>query len=416
MILHENNEARLLNIIRWGNNPFKKFVSTSEIKEELDFVKSRDNLINTIKTVVKENNNFILPIIGDVGSGKTHLYWALKNSLYYYNTFYISLESVYKKFFYNIYSEFLETLELAPLKFVVNQLCEDWGALERKYGFFHVVDIEKVKQTAFEQLSAKYCEIESQTLKDAINGITTHQLDPFKKIEAERWLLGKLMDAKELSTLNLSHDLHKGKNAYILLRLLIENSKLGTILFIDDFERIIRITKVQDDIPEQVFDPSWLYGTEKSPNDFASEKVFSKIMQLQRIEGLRIIITLKSEEALDQIKKKYQDIDPELFPLIKEPIYLKNFIEGDIFELYKNTMLNFYNIIECNEFAKTFEENYFPLNLNILKNIYYQTQGNPRAIIKILIKIFNEIIEDEESLGIILKKYENHDKNQNSID
>ena len=409
MILHENNEARLLNIIRWGNNPFKKFVSTSEIKEELDLAKSRNGLIKNIKSIVTQNSIFILPIIGDVGSGKTHLFWALKNYLYRYNTFYISLESVYKKFFYNIYSEFLGNLEIGPLKFVVNQLCEKWGALERKYGFFHVIDIEKVKQIAFKLLSTKYSEIESETLIDAINGITTHQLDPYKKIEAERWLLGKLMDAKELSTLQLSHDLHKGKNAYILLRLLIENSKLGTILFIDDFEKIIKIMKPQDDSPEEFFDPSWLYGTKMSPNDIASEKIFTKIIQLQKIEGLRIIITLKSVESLEQIKKKYQDMDLGLLQLIKEPLFLKNYSEDDTFEFYRNNMSRFYNSIECSEFAQAFEDLYFPLNKIILKNIFEHTQGNPRATIKILIKIFNELIDDEESLDLILKKYEKFD-------
>ncbi|NHJ19755.1 MAG: hypothetical protein EAX91_02340 [Candidatus Lokiarchaeota archaeon] len=407
MILYENNSARLLNIIKWGNNPFKKFVSTSEIKEELDFVKSREGLINRIKTIVKEDRNFILPVIGEVGSGKTHLYWALKNSLYYYNTFYISLESVYKKFFYNIYSEFIEKLEIAPLKFVVNQLCENWGALERKYGFFQVVDIEKIKKTAINQLSAKYSEIEPEILKDAITGITTHQLDPYKKIEAERWLLGKLLDAKELSILNITHDLHKGKNAYVLLRLFIENSKLGTILFIDDFEKIVGISNPQDDLVEEVFDPSWLYGAERSPNDIASEKIFSKITQLQNIDGLRVIITLKSIDSLEQIKKKYQDIDSELLPPIKEPIFLENFSEEDIFELYKSTMRNFFNNIECNEFTKEFENNYFPLNSTILKNVFRQAHGNPRVIIKTLIRIFNEIIEDEEDLETILKNYEN---------
>ncbi|MHA2288608.1 MAG: hypothetical protein ACXABG_07465 [Promethearchaeota archaeon] len=408
MILHENNEARLLNTIRWGNNPFKKFVSTSEIKEELDLEESRAQLIDDIKSIVKQNDNFILPIIGSVGSGKTHLFWALKNNLYYYNTFYISLESVYKKFFYNIYSEFIENLGIGPLKFVVNQLCESWGALERKYGFFHVVDIEKVKKNAFQQLSAKYGEIEAETLIDAINGITIHQLDPYKKIEAERWLLGKLMDAKELSTLNLSHDLHKGRNAYVLLRLLIENSKLGTILFIDDFERIIKIHKAQDDSADEVFSPSWLYGSELSPNDIASEKVFAKIIQLQKIEGLRVIITLKSIESLEQIKKKYQSMDPDLLELIKEPLYLKNFREDDMFRFYKSTMNAFYDSNQCSEFTKTFEASYFPLNSNILTKIYEQAQGNPRAIIKVLIKIFNEIIEDEENLEEIIKKYENY--------
>jgi hypothetical protein len=412
MILYESSKARLLNIIRWGNNPFKKFVCTSEIKEELDLVKSRDDLIKHIISIVEQNNNFILPIIGDVGSGKTHLFWALKNNLYYYNTFYISLESVYKKFFYNIYSEFIENLETGPLKFVVNQLCEKWGALERKYGFFHVVDIEKVKQVAFKQLSTKYREIESETLNDAINGITTHQLDPYKKIEAERWILGKLMDAKELSTLNLSHDLHKGKNAYIMLRLLIENSKLGTILFIDDFEKIISIAKPQDETLEEIFDPSWLYGSEMNPNDIASEKIFTKIIQLQQIEGLRIIITLKSIQSLEQIKNKYQDFDSELLSLIKEPLYLKNFSGDDIFEFYRNTMSTFYDSIECNEFSQAFEDPYFPLNELTLNNIFEHTQGNPRAIIKILIKIFNKIIDDEENLDLILKKYEKLDNYQ----
>ena len=407
MKLYENSEERLLNIIRWGNNPFKKFVSTSEIKEDLDLVKSRDNLIKNIISIVKENKNFILPIIGSVGSGKTHLFWALKNNFYHLNTFYISLESVFKKFFYNIYSEFIENMEIGPLKFVVNQICEDWGTLERKYGFFHVVDVEKVKQTAFEQLSKNYSELQPETIIDAINGITTHQLDPYKKIEAERWLLGRLMDAKELSTLNLSHDLHKGKNAYILLRLLIENSKQGTILFIDDFEKIIKIMRPEDEASEEVFDPSWLYGSKMSPNDIASEKIFTKITQLQKIERLRIIITLKSIESLEQIKKKYEAFDSELVPFIKEPLYLNNFSEDDIFEFYINTMNTFYDCIECNEFAQVFENPYFPLNEIILKKILEHTQGNPRAIIKILIKIFNEIIDDEENLESILKKYEN---------
>ncbi|MBY9012513.1 MAG: hypothetical protein KGD70_09080, partial [Candidatus Lokiarchaeota archaeon] len=91
----------------------------------------------------------------------------------------------------------------------------------------------------------------------------------------------------------------------------------------------------------------------------------------------------------------------------KEPLYLNNFSEDDIFEFYINTMNTFYDCIECNEFAQVFENLYFPLNEIILKKILEHTQGNPRAIIKILIKIFNEIIDDEENLESILKKYEN---------
>ncbi|MHA1471970.1 MAG: hypothetical protein ACTSQW_02605 [Promethearchaeota archaeon] len=407
MILYENRKELLLNVIRWGNNPFKKFVSTGEIKEDLDLVTSRVGLIQKIKKLVENETNFILPIIGEVGSGKTHLFWALRNSLYYYNTVYISLEYVYKKLFSNIYSEFIENLELEPLKYIVNQLCDKWGALERKFGFFHVVDIEKVQKYAFEQLSNKYKEVERETLKDVINGITIHQLDPYKKIEAERWLLGELMDAKELSTLNLTYDLRKGKNAYLMLRLLIESSKSGTILFIDDFGKIISIISAKSKQAEEIFDPSWLYGDVGSPNDIAADKIFNKIVQLQKIEGLRMLITLKSAESLVEIKKKYSEKNPELLSSIKEPFYLSEFEEKDVYELYSSTMSKFYESIDHTEFSNVFQNRYFPLNKRVLKNVFERAQGNPRAIIKLLIKIFNEIIYSDEPLETILKNYNN---------
>jgi len=407
MLLFENRKELLLNVIKWGNNPFKKFVSTGEIKEDLDLVNSRISLIKKIKELVKNETNFILPIIGDVGSGKTHLFWALRNGLYYYNTIYISLEYVYKKLFSNIYSEFIENLEMEPLKYIVNQLCDKWGALERKFGFFHVADIEKVQKYAFEQLSNKYKEVEPETLKDVINGITIHQLDPYKKIEAERWLLGELMDVKELSMLNLTHDLRKGKNAYLMLKLLVENSKSGTILFIDDFGKIVSIMSPKSEQAEEIFDPSWLYGTDMTPNDITADKLFNKIVQLQNIKDLRIIITLKSKESLIDIRKKYSEKNPELLSFIMDPLYLLEFKEEDVYELYRSTMSKFYETIDNTEFSKAFQNPYYPLNKRILRYVFERAEGNPRAIIKLLIKIFNEIINSNESIDEILKDYEN---------
>ncbi len=54
MIVYENRKELLLNIIKWGNNPFKKFVSTGEIKEDLDLVNSRIDLIQRIKELKKK--------------------------------------------------------------------------------------------------------------------------------------------------------------------------------------------------------------------------------------------------------------------------------------------------------------------------------------------------------------------------
>ncbi|MBD3254378.1 MAG: hypothetical protein GF383_04755 [Candidatus Lokiarchaeota archaeon] len=149
ILLYENKKEKLLNILRLGINPFKKFVSTGEFEETTGLVPSRHNLLNSILNLVETNENFILPIIGGVGAGKTHFFWALKHKLHYYNTIYISLENVYRKFYYNVYSEYVEDIGVDSLRNITNELCNRWGALERKFGFFHVADIEKVRNFAF---------------------------------------------------------------------------------------------------------------------------------------------------------------------------------------------------------------------------------------------------------------------------
>ena len=63
------------------------------------------------------------------------------------------------------------------------------------------------------------------------------------------------------------------------------------------------------------------------------------------------------------------------------------------------------------EAVKKIEQDYSTsfLNKSTLKSIFEHTQGNPRDIIKILIKLFNDLIDDEENFDLILKKYENRD-------
>ncbi len=405
MLLYENKKAKLLNILKIGINPFKKFVSTGEIKEDLGLVNSRKPTLQHIVQIIKDEDNFILPIIGNVGTGKTHLFWALKNILYYYNTIYISLDTVYKKFFYSTYSEFIDAIGVEPLRFIVNQLCDDWGALDRIYGFFHIADIDKVKKIAIQKLKNQFESDEQATLIDVINGIVTHQLDPFKKIEAEGWLLGELMNVRELSRLKLRYDLRKGKAAYVMLKLLIENSKLGSVLFIDDFERIISILKPKDSDTEEIFDPSWLYGQSQSPEKISSQKLLQKIIKLQSIKRLHLIITLKSDRSLEEIKKSFQELSKDKEIKFIDPIYIENFTEDDIYDFYTNNMKHFLENLGLTKLAKA-EFDYFPLNKQFLKTIYSTTNGNPREIIKLLIKVFNEIIFSNDDLRFILEEYE----------
>jgi hypothetical protein len=406
MLIYENFKAKLINILKFGINPFRKFVSTGEIREDLGLVNSRKPLLENLMSIIEDNKNCIVPIIGNVGIGKTHLYWALKNRMYYHNAIYLSLDEIYKRFFYTIYSEFIEVIGLEPLRNIVNQLVNKWGALERKFGFFHIVDTKKIKQSALKMINHKFEEDEKTALHDIITGITTHQLDPYKKIEAERWLLGEIMDIRELTRLNMMNDLTKNRNAYVMLKLLIENSKLGTILFIDDFESIVKSYPSQDDTDE-VFDPSWLYGKEDSPDEILSQKLLRRVLKLQKIDGLRIIITLKSRKSLEDVKKNISKIDEKILNFIKDPLCLSNFEEPDIYELYTKSMKNFLENGNFTKIPTDLFEDYYPLNKKILENIYDISKGNPREILKMLIKIFNEIIFSNKNLSEVREKYEN---------
>ena len=407
ILLYENRKAKLLNILKIGINPFKKFVSTGEIEEELGLVQSREELLNKIMNTFDRDENIILPIIGGVGTGKTHLYWSLKKKLLFYNTFYISLENVYRKFYYNMYSEYIEEMGGGEvLRSITNKLCAEWGATERKFGFFHVADIEKVRKSAFEKLMSNFDD--KIALNDVINAITSHQLDPYKKVEAERWLLGELMDIRDLSHLNILYDLKRKSYAYTMLKIIIENSELRSVLFIDDFEKIVSLMR-GDIKSEEIFDPSWLYGEEhiQSPETRSAQKALDKILDLQKIRGLRIIITLKSIDALEEIKTIIREKNNQLIATIKDSLILSNFLENDIFQFYKENMKTFLKNNNYLEFFEEFPDSFFPLNEQIIRYIHACSQGNPREIIKFLIKIFNEIIFSDDNLESIISYYEN---------
>lgn len=406
MLIFENKEQKLLNLLKFTGSPFKKFVSTGEIKEDIGLVQSRQDFVQSIINVLEKDENLILPIIGDVGTGKTHLYWALKHELYYYNIVYISLENVIKKFYYNTYSEFIENMGIEVLRNIARRLCNEWGALDRKFGFFHLGDIEKVKKVACENWAPNF--ENKAAIMDVINALTAHQLDPYKKIEAERWFLGEVIDIRDLSRLNLKHDLRERNNSYTMLKVLVENAMVSSVLFIDDFEKIISMIKpisIEEET-EEVFDRSWLYGTKQSPEKRIADKVLDKILNLNKINGLKIIITIKSPEYYKEIISEIEDKNSFLLDVVKEPIILSNFIKEDLFTFYKRNLEFFFGQINYFDYFRDFSNSYYPLNEEVLKYIYNQTKGNPREIIKLLIKIFNDIVLSNDNLEEVLKNYQ----------
>ena len=55
MLLYENKKVKLLNFLKMGIAPFKKFVSTGEIREILGLVQSRQDILNSIVKIIQKN-------------------------------------------------------------------------------------------------------------------------------------------------------------------------------------------------------------------------------------------------------------------------------------------------------------------------------------------------------------------------
>ena len=134
--------------------------------------------------------------------------------------------------------------------------------------------------------------------------------------------------------------------------------------------------------------------------------LLDKIVKLNKIKGLRIIITLKSVEFYKEIKDRFEDMNNDLVKALKEPIILSNFVEEDLSRFYKKNLEFFFGNINYFDYFRDFSDSYYPLNEKILKYIYNHSKGNPREIIKLLKKIFNEIILSNEDLDNILEKYQ----------
>ncbi|MFO8018734.1 MAG: hypothetical protein R6U96_08875 [Promethearchaeia archaeon] len=410
MLLFENKKAKLLNVLKIGINPFKRFVSTGEIKEELDIVSSRKELLENMVDTIKESRNCVLPLIGRVGAGKTHTYWTLKMKLPDYHSFYISFENIRNKFYYNIYSEYIENIGVENLRAITNEIIQKYGGQSKKFGFFNVVDIEKVRENMFNALKKKFDN--KVSLIDGINAITAHQLDPYKKIEAENWLLGELMDMRDLSRLGFSKDLKDENNAYTMLKLLIEHSEEETLLFIDNFEAILSILEPSSQRKSQIYDPSWFYDEDKGQSDtLDSDNVLDVFFNLHKIDGLSLVISLNSLDKFDEILEIIEKRNRSLLITLKNPYYLPNFEEHDIYEFYQQKMNLFLRNLD---FSPAFIRSlppYYPVTKQLLKNIFYEANGNPRKIIKLLIQLFNDILYAEEDISTVLKRFKERLKN-----
>lgn len=387
-------EKALLHHLQTSLGPFENFVAKMDIEESLPLVPDRMYIIEAIaKFLNNPPNNVIIPIIGKVGQGKTHVCWQVNTSLKIKAIpVFFEIPTDSKLFYYNLYTELVENLGAERLRDLSIQISDLWGAQEKKYGLFRTSNVDKVlvraKDTSNFQKSAH-----SMELEDCMRIIITHAIDPDKSHYAERWLLGDVMDPDELYYLGVSNNLNAPFIAKELLHLILQFLPEGLLLIIDDLDE----SWARYNSPEFIED-DWTqsYVTSSEETEIVTTEIpefFREISQLfLDFPNLHLLCTFKP--------KNEKEILTYFSPIIQSnslvtSIILPNFSLEDLKEYYKLAIRNY---CKENHLLSRDISSLFPFSREIFQRIYEISHGNPRKIIRKLQDAFDYLLYDRESL------------------
>jgi hypothetical protein len=330
-------------------NPFRIFVSRSDIPDEVDIIEPRahveEAIVDVIKTVSRDRMPYILPVLGEAGYGKTHLYWALKKRHNDLNIVYITPPlKGYDRLIQHVYFSTVKNLG---------------------YGIF-----EKIS----ENLEKAYGDLDKAMLHNP--GYAADLIQVLKKIEkpelrdlAVKYLCGTPVSKDELEVLCAREPVFREDVALQALKILTNNLEKPLVLFLDELEA------------------PYLEGGEESQIRYLEnvKRIFNECKNIVIIMACLTdiwskIISMASSAAQGRTEK---------------PKILRRFTAKDITEFCQKVLSNFWTNKGITTQKK---DSLYPLSENDFLSAYRFSHGNPREAIR---WIKNRI---EEKRFNILKK------------
>jgi len=350
-------------ILRENPLPFQRYVSRGDMPDEVDIYEPRKDveeaILEAIELVKIDSTPRIIPVLGEAGMGKTHLYWALKEKEKTHNFLVVYVPSPPNplRTILHLYTCLMDTAGTTLMENAANKLLETYGSNEKK-GFLSVFGRRR-KEFLVRQ---KYSGAASDIVKVLLIYATNFALRNI----AERWLLSETLDEEDLEKLGVRRILDDDETCFTALRILLDNMDKVVLFYFDEMETPLRI-----------------WGEE------AERQILETIKKLyNELKNCCFVITSLPEtwEQLIRI------MDASLSSRMELPACLKPFSINDIKKFYVEHMKLYWERFNL----ALPDDPYFPLKEEEFKKIYEVTKGNPRGVIKQLRKKLKEKLKIEE--------------------
>ncbi|MHA1377147.1 MAG: P-loop NTPase fold protein [Candidatus Helarchaeota archaeon] len=345
--------------------PFDSFVSKRFKRDVFDIPEVREALDKEIKNLIKIIKNSkkskILTILGDIGSGKTHLYWTLYNSLNlrkpeFYIVYISPQDTEIKDIYFTLCSNLLTDLGQKTLSLIASKIINIGGGKTTNLDFLGLIKIKKSPRTIINQVLKKIqlTEFQQNLMKAFIYlGAGT----TFEREIALKWLKKEDLKPKELKKLDIQTNDFTEKEYEEIFKLIIKYIGAPLILFFDDIEYFQLLDK---------------------------EKAFGNVIKnfSNNLESILIILTSLSE-SWDYFESLLETILKKEMKHVKK---LNNFTEEEVADFYIKTMENFW----YKNRLKIPPDPLFPLSEKILRIINVKSGGNSRLVKQLLKTAINQ--------------------------
>ncbi|MHA1358303.1 MAG: hypothetical protein ACTSRC_09335 [Candidatus Helarchaeota archaeon] len=376
--MDDEQKTMYLDVLKEGVTPFDRFVSRSDMKDIIDVPEPRklvdSTIIKLLKIIANDHTTRFLPIIGAAGTGKTHLYWVLKDheeDLGFY-TVYIPSPPAPVRMLFHIYSCLMDELGNILLKRVGSSLVKQYGGSSRSLDPFGLVKFKRSARELQRLARRDFSGLQSEFVRALI----IYHMKALNWKLAERWLVGEALTESDLNRLSLSRVIEEDDISIAALKVITKYSDRPIILYFDELE-----------IPYRSF----------------GEEAEIRLLSIQKRLYNEINNSLIIVACLEEIWPRVTELtDSAMRSRMEMELRLRPFSLQNTRNLYLRAMEKFWD--ENN--IPSPSDSYFPLNERVFDLVFEKTRGNPRETIKMIKVFIDQTLYDVEIFQDLQEKME----------